>query len=69
LLRAARGLPVVNPRRAGAAAGLLAGCTATAGYALACTETSAAFVAVWYSCGLLASMALGAWLGPRWLRW
>ncbi|MFN3812677.1 MAG: NrsF family protein [Roseateles asaccharophilus] len=69
LLRAAQGLPIIRPRQAGAALGLLAGCTAAAAYALSCPESSPAFVALWYSAGLLLSMAAGAALGARRLRW
>jgi hypothetical protein len=39
------------------------------GYALACPEASPAFVAVWYSLGVLLTGLLGAALGPRLLRW
>lgn len=69
VMQAARGLPVGPARQAGAALGLLAGCAAAAGYALACPETSPAFVAVWYSCGMLICMAVGASFGTRGLRW
>lgn len=69
VMNAARGLPVGRAGQAGAALGLLAGCAAAAGYALACPETSPAFVAVWYSCGMLICMVLGAALGARRLRW
>jgi hypothetical protein len=54
---------------AGAAAGLLAGGVAATFYALACTESSAAFVLVWYSAGIGISTGLGALLGPKLLRW
>ena len=39
------------------------------GYALACTEASPAFVAVWYTLGIIVTGAVGALLGPRVLRW
>jgi hypothetical protein len=54
---------------AGAAAGLFAGALGAAGYALSCTEESAAFVAVWYTLGMALTTGLGALLGPRVLRW
>jgi hypothetical protein len=54
---------------AGAAAGLLAGGVGASVYGLYCQETSAAFVAVWYSLGVAAMAALGALAGPRLLRW
>jgi hypothetical protein len=69
LLLRGRGLPVADARRAGAGMGLLAACLGAMAYALACPESSPAFVALWYSAGLLLSMALGAWLGARLLRW
>ena len=52
-----------------AAAGLLAGAFAAAVYCLHCPETSAIFVLIWYSLGILATSLLGALLGPRLLRW
>ena len=54
---------------AGFASGLLAGSLGALGYALACPEVSPTFVAVWYTLGILLSGGLGAWLGPRVLRW
>jgi hypothetical protein len=49
--------------------GLLAGAASASVYALACRETSIAFVATWYTLGILGSCALGALAGPRFLRW
>ena len=69
LLWALRGLAPTRPRAAGAAAGLLAGALGAAGYALACTEDSTTFIAVWYSAGIAITGGLGAALGPRVLRW
>jgi hypothetical protein len=68
-LRALRGLAPTRPRLAGLAAGLFAGAVGATGYALACTEVSMAFVATWYSLGILVAGALGALAGPRLLRW
>lgn len=68
-LWALRGLAPTKPRRAGFAAGLLAGAVGASGYALACSEVSMAFVATWYSLGILLTALLGALLGPRLLRW
>lgn len=68
-LWALRGLAPTRPRRAGFAAGMLAGAVGAAGYALACDELSMAFVATWYSLGILCTAVLGALLGPRLLRW
>ncbi len=56
-------------RSAGFAAGLLAGAIAAAGYALSCQEEAIGFVAVWYSLGILLAAGLGAFAGPRLLRW
>ncbi|UZD55024.1 DUF1109 domain-containing protein [Caldimonas aquatica] len=55
--------------QAGAAAGLWAGAAAAAGYAVACTEGSPAFVAVWYTLGIALAIAVGAGAGPLLLRW
>jgi hypothetical protein len=68
-LWALRGMAPTKPALAGAAAGLFAGALGAAGYALACTETSPSFVALWYTLGMGWSTALGALLGPRLLRW
>ena len=54
---------------AGATAGLLAGGLGASLYGLHCPETSAAFVAVWYSLGIAVTALLGALAGPRLLRW
>jgi len=54
---------------AGAAAGLLAGGTGTAVYALHCPEFAAPFLAVWYVLGTLVPVVIGALAGPRLLRW
>lgn len=66
---AMRGLAPTRLRMAGFAAGLLAGAVGAFGYALACPESSAAFVAVWYTLGIGLSGLLGAALGQRLLRW
>lgn len=68
-LWAVRGLAPTRPRAAGAAAGLLAGSVGALGYAFACFEDSTAFVALWYTLGIVMTGALGAALGPRALRW
>jgi hypothetical protein len=66
---AVRGLAPTQLRWAGAAAGLCAGALGAMGYALICDETAPSFVAIWYSLGIASSSLLGAWLGPRLLRW
>lgn len=68
-LWALRGLAPTRPGAAGLAAGILAGGLGACGYALACTELSPAFIAIWYSLGIVLSGALGAALGPLALRW
>jgi hypothetical protein len=68
-LWAVRGLAPTRPWMAGLAAGLFAGSLAALGYALACPEVSITFVAIWYSLGIALAGALGAFLGPRILRW
>jgi hypothetical protein len=64
-----RGLAPTRPRAAGFAAGLLAGSVGAFGYALSCPEASPAFVAVWYTLGIVFTGGVGAALGPRVLRW
>ena len=54
---------------AGFGAGVMAGCVGATVYALYCTESAAAFLATWYTLGILGSGAIGALLGPRLLRW
>ena len=66
---AMRGMAPTRLAMAGAAAGLLAGGLSAIVYGLYCQESAAPFVAVWYSLGIAASVAAGALLGPRFLRW
>ncbi len=66
---ALRGLAPTRLRTAGFAGGLLASATATLAYCLHCPEMSAPFWAVWYLLGMAIPAALGAWLGPKLLRW
>ena len=40
-----------------------------AGGLLHCPEPAAPFLAIWYLLGMLVPTAIGAWLGPRLLRW
>jgi hypothetical protein len=68
-LWAVRGLAPTRPRNAGMAAGALAGGLAAAAYTLACTEVAMPFVVTWYTLGVAFSALVGAWLGPRVLRW
>jgi hypothetical protein len=66
---AARGLAPTRPRLAGAAAGLFSSALATIAYCVHCPEMSPAFWSIWYAIGMLLPAAIGAWLGPRLLRW
>jgi hypothetical protein len=69
LFVALRSLAPTRLRAAGAAAGALAAGVGAAIYALHCNEMTLPFVAVWYVLGMAVPAALGALLGPRWLRW
>jgi len=66
---ALRGMAPTNLARAGMAAGLLAGGVGASVYALWCRESTAAFVAVWYTLGIVTCGGIGALLGPLVLRW
>ncbi len=68
-LWAMRGLAPTYLRRAGAAAGLLAGAVGALVYALHCPELAAPFIGLWYVLGIALPAAFGACLGPRLLRW
>jgi len=62
-------LAPTRPAAAGAAAGLLAGAAGAFIYAFHCDESAMAFVAVWYSFGILLAGAAGAAAGRLLLRW
>lgn len=64
-----RGLAPTRLRLAGAAAGFAAGSLGALVYSLHCPELAAPFLAIWYLLGMLIPTAIGAWLGPRLLRW
>lgn len=66
---ALRGLAPTRLRLAGACGGLLAGAMATIAYCLHCPEMEVPFWGVWYLLGIFIPTALGAALGPRWLKW
>ena len=66
---AMKGLAPTRPVTAGAAAGLLAGASGAAVYALHCPEMAAPFLGIWYVLGMLMPALAGALLGPRLLRW
>jgi len=56
-------------RWAGAGAGFAAGSIGALVYTLHCPELATPFIATWYLLGILTPTAIGAWLGPRLLRW
>ena len=64
-----RTLAPTRPMLAGGAAGLLAGSAGAWIYAFACGETSAVFVAVWYTAGIALMGVAGMAIGQRVLRW
>lgn len=69
ILWALRRLAPTRLQEAGFASGLLAGSLGAIGYSLACPESSATFVAIWYTAGILLTGCVGGWLGGRVLRW
>jgi hypothetical protein len=69
LLMTLRRAAPTNLRSAGFAAGLLAGGVGAFIYGVHCTESTTAFVAAWYTIGMLLPAVLGALVGPRLLRW
>lgn len=66
---AARGLAPTRLTLAGLAAGGCAGALGAAIYGFACDETSAPFLAIWYTLGMVLVAGLGAVSGGRLLRW
>jgi hypothetical protein len=69
LVWAMRGLAPTRLRIAGAVTGLTAGAVAASLYALHSPESTAPFIAIWFTLGILVVGAIGAVLGPRVLRW
>jgi hypothetical protein len=69
LIFAFRKFAPVRLRLAGFLAGLASGGLSAFAYALHCPETSAVFVAIWYSAGIAIPAVIGALFGPRLLRW
>ena len=49
--------------------GFLAGAGAALVYCLHCPESTAPFIGLWYTLGMLIPAIAGALLGPRLLRW
>jgi hypothetical protein len=66
---AVRGLAPTRLVLAGLVAGGCAGGIGAAVYAIACDETSAPFLAIWYTLGMAVVTAVGALAGSRLLRW
>ena len=64
-----RRMAPTSPTVAGGVAGLFAGAAGATIYGLHCTESSAMFVAFWYTLGIAGVAALGAILGRFTLRW
>jgi hypothetical protein len=56
-------------KRAGAIAGLVAGALGATAYAFHCLDDSIPFIAVWYGAMVALCASIGAFLGPRLLRW
>jgi hypothetical protein len=56
-------------RLAGAVSGAIAGGLGAAVYSLYCPVFDAGYIAVWYVLGIGVCVAVGAWLGPRAMRW
>lgn len=69
LLWSYRAMAPTRLRLAGATAGLAAGAWSAMLYCLHCPEVSAIFVLTWYTLGIALTALLGAWLGPRLMRW
>jgi hypothetical protein len=69
LLWVMRSLAPTQLRWAGAASGFAAGSIGALVYTLHCPELAAPFLGIWYLLGMLIPTAIGAWLGPRLLRW
>ena len=66
---AVRGLAPTRLVFSGTMVGLAAGGFGAASYAMHCQESTAPFLFIWYSLGVIACGFVGAVLGPRVLRW
>lgn len=69
LLWAFRQFAPTQLRLTGWAAGLASGACSATLYGLHCPEASATFVLSWYSLGIALAGLLGAFVGPRVMRW
>jgi hypothetical protein len=54
---------------AGIGAGLFAGAAGAFVYSFHCTESSAPFIGIWYSLGIILTAGIGGFLGRSLLRW
>jgi hypothetical protein len=66
---AVRGLAPTRLVFSGAMVGLAAGGFGAASYTMHCQESTAPFLFIWYSLGVIGCGFVGALLGPRVLRW
>ena len=69
LMLAFRRFAPTRPATTGGFLGLASGAAAAGLYSLHCPEASMAFVATWYSLGILVAGTAGFIAGPRLLRW
>ena len=69
LVWAVRGLAPTRLRLTGLMVGLAAGGVGAAVYALHCDESTAPFLAIWYTLGMAGWPVVGWLAGPRVLRW
>lgn len=53
----------------GGIAGIVAGALGAAAYAFHCPDDFLPFIAIWYTAAIAFVACIGAWLGPRLLRW
>ncbi|WP_269715918.1 DUF1109 domain-containing protein [Caulobacter sp. NIBR2454] len=69
MLLVMRGFAPTRPGAAGLAAGVFSGAVAATVYGLSCAESTATFVATWYTLGMVLSGAMGAAAGRWILKW
>ena len=69
LLRLFSGFAPERPRLTGAIVGVAAGATTAMLYSLHCPETAMTFLLLWYGAGIAIVGAIGAIVGPRFMRW
>jgi hypothetical protein len=69
LIWAVRGLAPTRLRLTGGIVGFATGSIGALVYSLHCPELAAPFIGIWYLLGITLCATLGAWAGPRLLRW